>query len=96
MGVIPARVAGVREITVCSPPRRDTGLPSEIILAAAALAGADRVFAVGGAGAIGAMAYGTESIAASRPHRRPGERVCRGGEAAGEKRRRDGLAGRAE
>ncbi len=63
MGTIPARVAGVRELTLCSPPQRQTGLPSEIVLAAAALAGVDRVFALGGAGAIGAMAYGTESVA---------------------------------
>lgn len=63
MGAIPARVAGVREITLCSPPQRETGLPSEIVLAAAALAGVDRVFAIGGAGAIAAMAYGTESVA---------------------------------
>jgi histidinol dehydrogenase len=63
MGVIPARVAGVGEITLCSPPQRETGLPSQIVLAAAALAGVDHVFAIGGAGAIGAMAYGTDSIA---------------------------------
>ncbi len=63
MGAIPARVAGVREVTLCSPPQRETGLPSEIVLAAAALAGVDRVFAIGGAGAIAAMAYGTESVA---------------------------------
>lgn len=63
MGVIPARVAGVREITLCSPPQRETGVPSEIVLAAAALAGVDHVFAIGGAGAIGALAYGTESVA---------------------------------
>jgi histidinol dehydrogenase len=62
MGVIPARVAGVGEIIVCSPPSRDTGLPSEVVLAAAALAGAHRVFALGGAGAIAAMAYGTASV----------------------------------
>ena len=62
MGVIPARVAGVAEIVVCSPPTRETGLPSDVVLAAAALAGADRVFALGGAGAIAAMAYGTESV----------------------------------
>jgi histidinol dehydrogenase len=62
MGVVPARVAGVGEIIVCSPPSRDTGLPSEVVLAAAALAGADRVFALGGAGAIAALAYGTESV----------------------------------
>lgn len=62
MGVIPARVAGVGEIVLCSPPARETGLPSSVVLAAAALAGADRVFALGGAGAVAAMAYGTESV----------------------------------
>ena len=62
MGVIPARVAGVPEIIVCSPPARDTGRPAEVVLAAAALAGATRVFALGGAGAIAAMAYGTASV----------------------------------
>jgi histidinol dehydrogenase len=62
MGVIPARVAGVGEIVVCSPPNRTTGQPSNVVLAAAALAGADRVFSLGGAGAIAAMAYGTESV----------------------------------
>ncbi len=62
MGVIPARVAGVGEIIVCSPPDRLTGRPASVVLAAAALAGADRVFALGGAGAIAAMAYGTESV----------------------------------
>jgi histidinol dehydrogenase len=62
MGVIPARVAGVGEVVVCSPPSRDRGMPSDVVLAAAKLAGADRVFAVGGAGAIAALAYGTESV----------------------------------
>lgn len=61
MGVVPACVAGVREIIVCSPPD-ETGSPSDVVLAAAALGGATQVFAVGGAGAIAAMAYGTESI----------------------------------
>ncbi len=61
MGVIPARVAGCREVVVCSPPGAD-GLPAPVILAASALAGADRVFAVGGAQAIAALAYGTETI----------------------------------
>lgn len=61
MGVVPARVAGVGEIVVCSPPGPD-GLPSAVVLAAAELAGADRLFAVGGAGAVAAMAYGTASI----------------------------------
>lgn len=59
---VPARVAGVREIVVCSPPRRETGEPAEVVLAAAWIAGVDRVFAVGGAQAIAALAYGTESV----------------------------------
>ena len=63
MGVIPARVAGVGEVIVCSPPGRD-GAPSAVLMAAAELAGADRLFAVGGAGAIAAMAYGTATIPA--------------------------------
>ena len=61
MTVIPARVAGVDEIILCSPARSD-GNPAREILAAAAIAGVDRVFAVGGAGAIAAMAFGTRSI----------------------------------
>ncbi|MFI5244650.1 MAG: histidinol dehydrogenase [Gemmatimonadales bacterium] len=62
MGVVPAKVAGVREVIVCSPPSGD-GRPAAVLLAAAAIADADRVFAVGGAGAVAAMAWGTESIA---------------------------------
>jgi histidinol dehydrogenase len=61
MGVIPARVAGVPEVILCSPPG-STGQPSDAVLAAAEIAGADRVYAVGGAAAIAAMALGTESI----------------------------------
>lgn len=61
MGAIPARVAGVGEIVVCSPPLAN-GLPSPVVLAAAAIANVDRVFAVGGAGAIAAMAFGTDTI----------------------------------
>ena len=61
MGAIPARVARVGETVLCSPARSD-GRPSTIVLAAAALAGVDRVFAIGGAGAIAAMAYGTETV----------------------------------
>ncbi|MDD4750098.1 MAG: histidinol dehydrogenase [Methanosarcinaceae archaeon] len=61
MTVIPARVAGVREVIVCTPPQKDgTVLP--LTLAAAKVAGADRVFKLGGVQAIGAMAYGTESV----------------------------------
>ncbi len=61
MGVVPARVAGVREVVVCSPPAR-TGVPSDVVLAAAEIGGVDRVFALGGAGAIAAMAYGTSQV----------------------------------
>ena len=61
MGVIPARVAGVGDVIICAPPGAN-GLPAAVTLAAAELSGADRVFAVGGAGAIAAMAYGTETI----------------------------------
>jgi histidinol dehydrogenase len=63
MGVVPARVAGVGQVSVCSPPGPD-GRPAAAVLAACALAGADRVFALGGAGAIAALAYGTETVAA--------------------------------
>jgi histidinol dehydrogenase len=61
MGAVPARVAGVGEVIVCSPPS-PTGLPTDVVLAAAALAQADRVFAIGGAGAIAAMALGTATV----------------------------------
>lgn len=61
MGAIPARVAGVGEVVVCSPPSAN-GEVSAVVLAAAALAKVDHVFAVGGAGAIAAMAIGTQSI----------------------------------
>lgn len=62
MAAIPARVAGVASLAVCSPPGRN-GRPSDVVLAAAALAGVDEVFAVGGAQAIAAMALGTAEIA---------------------------------
>src|SRR4029434_5563794 len=61
MAAIPARVAGVEEIVVCSPPQRDTGEIADIVLAAAQVAGVDRVFALGGAQAIGAVAYCTQT-----------------------------------
>lgn len=62
MGVVPACVAGVRDIVVCSPPGREDARPSRVVLAAAAIGGATRVFSLGGAGAVAAMAYGTESV----------------------------------
>jgi histidinol dehydrogenase len=61
MTAIPARVAGVAEIVLCAPPQKD-GYPASVVLAACEIAGVNRVFAVGGAGAIAAMAYGTESV----------------------------------
>jgi histidinol dehydrogenase len=61
MGAVPARVAGVAEVILCSPPS-PSGLPTPVVLAAAELAKVDRVFAIGGAGAIAAMAYGTASV----------------------------------
>ena len=62
MSVIPAQVAGVQEIIVCTPPGSGTGDIHPAILAAAAIAGVDKVYRVGGAQAIAAMAYGTETI----------------------------------
>jgi histidinol dehydrogenase len=61
MTAIPARVAGVEEVILCTPPGADGTVAPEL-LAAAALAGVDEVYRVGGAQAIAAMAYGTESI----------------------------------
>ncbi len=63
MDTIPAKVAGVERVVMVTPPQAD-GTLSAYTLAAAALAGVDEVYAVGGAQAIGAVAYGTESIPA--------------------------------
>lgn len=60
--VIPARCAGVDEIIVCSPPQAGSTLPHPLILVAADIAEVDVVYAAGGAQAIGAMAYGTDTI----------------------------------
>jgi len=61
MGAVPARSAGVREIVLCSPPGLD-GFPPDVVLAAARIAGVHRVFSLGGAGAIAAMALGTDTV----------------------------------
>ncbi|MFT9076497.1 histidinol dehydrogenase [Ethanoligenens sp.] len=61
MNAIPAKVAGVGELVMVTPPGKD-GTVNPYILAAAKIANVDRVFAVGGAQAIGALAYGTASI----------------------------------
>ena len=61
MNVIPAKIAGVREIVVVTPPD-ESGAISPEALAAAKIAGADRVFKLGGAQAVAALAYGTETV----------------------------------
>ena len=61
MDSIPAKIAGVKEVVMVTPPGAD-GKVNPVILAAARVAGIDRVFKVGGAQAIAALAYGTESI----------------------------------
>ena len=58
MNVVPAQLAGVSSIALASPPQRDTGLPHPGVLAACALLGVDEVYAMGGAQAVAAFAYG--------------------------------------
>jgi histidinol dehydrogenase len=62
MTAIPALVAGVKEIVMVTPPERGSGKINPVILAAAALAGVDEVYAIGGAQAVGALAYGSAAI----------------------------------
>lgn len=61
MNAVPARIAGVKEIIMVTPPDKKGKIQNEI-LAAAYLAGVDRIFKIGGAGAVAALAYGTESV----------------------------------
>ena len=61
MNVIPARIAGVREIVIVTPPDKNGAIGAEA-LAAARIAGADKIFKIGGAQAVAALAYGTESV----------------------------------
>lgn len=61
MNAVPAKIAGVKEIVMVTPPGKD-GNPNPDIMAAAAVAGVDKVFLVGGAQAVAALAYGTEKI----------------------------------
>lgn len=61
MNAVPAKIAGVKEIIMVTPPGKD-GKPNPDILTAAAIVGVDRVFMCGGAQAIAALAYGTEEI----------------------------------
>jgi len=62
MAAVIARVAGVKRVIVTTPPNRKTGRIPDVVMAAAAIAEIDELYALGGAQAIGAMAYGTESI----------------------------------
>ena len=62
MSAIPAQVAGVKDVVVVTPPGRNTGTVSDVILAAAHVAGIDILYRLGGAQAIGALAYGTASL----------------------------------
>jgi histidinol dehydrogenase len=61
MNAVPAKVAGVAELVMVVPTPR--GEKNELVMAAAAIAGVDRVFTIGGAQAVGALAYGTQTIA---------------------------------
>ena len=61
MDAIPAKIAGVPEVVMVSPPGKDGKIPA-VILAAAGIAGVDKIFKLGGAQAIAALAYGTESV----------------------------------
>ncbi|MDR1589984.1 MAG: histidinol dehydrogenase [Oscillospiraceae bacterium] len=64
MNCIPAKIAGVGEIIMATPPGADGGIKNPYIVAAALIAGVDRVFKIGGAQAVAALAYGTRSIPA--------------------------------
>ena len=67
MDSIPARIAGVREVVMVTPPNAQ-GKINPVILAAAKIAGIHKIFKVGGAQAIAALAYGTESVQIGRAH----------------------------
>jgi len=62
MAAVPARVAGVDDVSVCTPADRETGRVPDVMLAAAHIAGIDRLFTLGGALAVGALAYGTRTV----------------------------------
>jgi histidinol dehydrogenase len=64
MSAVPAQVAGVKDVVVVAPPMRGTGQIAPVTLAACALVGVTEVYALGGAQAIAALAYGTESVPA--------------------------------
>ena len=71
MGVVPATVAGVEHVAVATPPAEEL---NQVTLAAAHVAGADRVYTIGGAQAVGALAYGTETVTPVQKVVGPGNR----------------------
>ncbi len=73
MNAVPAKVAGVKKIVMVTPPGKDGKIRAEV-LAAAAIAGVDEIYKVGGAQAIAALAYGTESVPAVDKITGPGNR----------------------
>ena len=79
MNAVPAKVAGVPRVVMVVPT--PDGELNPLVLAAARLAGVDEVYRVGGAQAVAALAYGTETIAPGRQDRRPRQRLCGGGQA---------------
>ena len=78
MTIVPAKVAGVDEVIACLPPNAH-----EAMVAGCHLSGADRIFRIGGAQAIAAMAYGTETRAGGGQDRRTRQRLRQRGQAAG-------------
>ena len=75
MNIVPAKVAGVDEIIMVTPPGKD-GKVTPTTLVAAKEAGADEIYKVGGAQAIAALAYGTESYSEGRQDRRTWKYLC--------------------
>ena len=81
MNAMPAKVAGVERIVMVVPA--PDGVINPLVLVAADLAGVDEIYRVGGAQAVAALAYGTETIRAGRQDRRPRQRLCRRRQAPG-------------
>ena len=86
MNAVPAKVAGCARL-VMVVPAPDNKL-SPLVLAAAKLAGVDEIYRIGGAQAVAALAYGTETIQPGRQDRRARQRLCGGGQAPGVRHRR--------
>ena len=93
MNVIPAKVADVPRIVVCTPPKID-GSITPLTLVAADMAGADEIYKLGGAQAIAAMAFGTETIERVQQDRGAGQCLCHCGQDADEGHSGDRLSGR--